>query len=52
MNEFGLRWYWKREGFWGTLDHLAHHYQIPKWIQGWVCNRYDKALGLFDDEDE
>lgn len=43
----------KYGGFWGVLDHWSHNsWLVPAWLQWRICHRYDKALGLFDDEAE
>lgn len=34
--------------WWGVLDTLCHALHLPRWIQGPVCDRYEKTLGTFD----
>jgi hypothetical protein len=46
----GPRWYYRTFGWWGLADYLGHRCPCPMKIRLWVCDRFDRSLGLFDDE--
>lgn len=33
-------------GGWGLADFIGHILRLPPKIQGWLCDRYDKHLGV------
>jgi hypothetical protein len=36
---------------WGWLDLWSHRLHLPGPVRGWICNRYDTALGIYEDDD-
>ena len=34
----------------GVVDRVAHLLRLPAWIRRPICDRYDRALGVTDDE--